>query len=50
MDNIIGIDVSKDTLDVHRLTDDRHNQFINDKTGYTVARVDKFAARRADRL
>lgn len=35
MDNIIGIDVSKDTLDVHRLTDGRHNQFANDKTGHT---------------
>ncbi len=35
MDNIIGIDVSKDTLDVHRLTDGRHNNFTNDKTGHT---------------
>ena len=35
MDNIISIDVSKDTLDVHRLTDGRHNQFANDKTGHT---------------
>ena len=35
MDNIIGIDVSKDTLDVHRLIDSRHNQFANDKTGHT---------------
>lgn len=35
MDNIIGIDVSKDTLDVRRLTDGRHNNFTNDKTGHT---------------
>jgi hypothetical protein len=35
VDNIKGIDVSKGTLDVHRLTDGRHNQFIKDKTGHT---------------
>jgi len=29
MDNIIGIDVSKDTLDFHRLTDGQHKQFNN---------------------
>ncbi len=35
MDNIIGIDVSKDTLDVHRLTDGSHCQFPNSVTGHT---------------
>ena len=35
MDNTIGIDVSKDTLDVHRLTDGQHKQFINGKIGHT---------------
>lgn len=34
MDNTIGIDISKDTLDVHRLRDGRHRQFLNDKTGH----------------
>ncbi len=34
MKNTIGIDVSKDTLDVHRLADGQHKQFLNDKTGH----------------
>lgn len=34
MDNTIGIDISKDTLDVHRLTDGQHSQFLNGKTGF----------------
>jgi hypothetical protein len=35
MDNIIGIDVSKDTLDVHRLADGSHCQIPNSTTGHT---------------
>ncbi len=35
MDNIIGIDVSKDTLDVHRLADGSHCQFPNSATGHS---------------
>jgi transposase len=35
MDNTIGIDISKDTLDVFRLTDGRHMQVLNGKGGYT---------------
>ena len=35
MDNIIGIDVSKDTLDVHRLADGSQCQFPNSATGHT---------------
>ena len=34
MNNTIGIDVSKDTLDVHRLIDGRHKQFLNSKIGH----------------
>jgi transposase len=34
MNNTIGIDVSKDTLDVHRLADGQHKQFLNSKTGH----------------
>lgn len=34
MDNTIGIDVSKDTLDVHRLADGQHKRFLNGKTGH----------------
>jgi transposase len=34
MNNTIGIDVSKDTLDVHRLMDGRHKQFLNSKIGH----------------
>ena len=35
MNNTIGIDISKDTLDVHRLTDGQHMQVLNGKRGYT---------------
>jgi len=35
MDNTIGIDISKDTLDVHRLADGQHSQFLNSKTGFS---------------
>ncbi len=34
MDNTIGIDISKDRLDVYRLTDGQHRQFPNHKTGH----------------
>ncbi len=34
MDNTIGIDISKDTLDVHRLADGQHSQFLNGKKGF----------------
>ena len=34
MDNTIGIDISKDTLDVHRLTDGQHKHFLNGKAGH----------------
>lgn len=34
MDNTIGIDVSKDTLDVHRLADGQYKQFRNGKSGH----------------
>ena len=30
----IGVDVSKDTLDVHRLPDGASRRFTNDKTGH----------------
>ena len=30
----IGIDISKDTLDVHRLPDARHRRFANDRAGH----------------
>lgn len=35
MNNTIGIDISKDTLDVHRLTDGQRRQFLNGKAGHT---------------
>ena len=35
MHDIIGIDVSKDTLDVHRLADGSNRQFPNGTTGHT---------------
>jgi len=34
MHDIIGIDVSKDTLDVHRLVGGQHKRFLNGKTGH----------------
>lgn len=33
MDDTIGIDISKDTLDIHRLSDGKHMQFGNDAAG-----------------
>jgi len=33
MNDTIGIDVSKDTVDAHRLSDGKHNEFTNDATG-----------------
>lgn len=33
MNDTIGIDVSKDTVDAHRLSDGKHSQFANDATG-----------------
>lgn len=35
MENTIGIDISKGTLDVHRLADGQHRQFLNGKAGHT---------------
>jgi transposase len=34
MDNTIGIDISKDTLDVHSLSGGEHRQFFNNKAGH----------------
>lgn len=34
MENTIGIDVSKDTLDVHCLSDGKYAQFLNSRTGH----------------
>ena len=31
----LGIDISKDTLDIHRLSDGKHVRFGNDKAGLT---------------
>ncbi len=33
MNNTIGIDISKDTLDAYRLSNNKHHQQTNDKTG-----------------
>lgn len=33
MNDTVGIDVSKNSLDVHRLSDGKHCQFTNDETG-----------------
>ena len=30
----IGIDISKDTLDAYRLSDNQHIQVVNDKAGH----------------
>lgn len=35
MDDIIGVDVSKDRLDVHRLTGGSNSQFSNGTTGHS---------------
>ena len=37
MQDTIGIDVSKDTFDIHRLSDGRHERFGNDKAGGLAA-------------
>lgn len=34
MQDIIGVDISKDRLDAFRLSDQRHNSFGNDKAGF----------------
>lgn len=34
MQDIIGIDISKDRLDAFRLSDRQHNSFGNDKAGF----------------
>ena len=48
MNNTIGIDVSKDTLDVHRLADGQHKQFLNGKAGH--AHLIKWVRMQPDRL
>ncbi len=32
----IGVDISKDNLDVHRMSDGATRRFANDTTGYTA--------------
>lgn len=36
MNDTIGIDISKDTFDAHRLWDGVHGQFANDKAGFAA--------------
>ena len=38
MQDTIGIDISKDTLDIHRQSDGRHARFGNDRAGLTAMR------------
>jgi transposase len=38
MQDTIGVDISKDTLDIHRLSDGRHARFGNDKAGLCALR------------
>lgn len=38
MQDTIGIDISKDTFDIHRLSDRRHERFGNDKAGLAALR------------
>jgi len=38
MQDTIGIDISKDTCDIHRLSDRRHERFGNDKAGLAALR------------
>jgi len=38
MQDTIGIDISKDTLDIHRQSDGRHARFGNDKVGLAALR------------
>lgn len=48
MDNTIGIDVSKDTLDLHRLADGQYKQFWNGKSGH--AQLIKWLGKQPDPL
>lgn len=48
MNNTIGIDISKDTLDAHRLADGQHKQFLNGKTGH--AQLMKWIGKQSDPL
>jgi len=48
MNNTIGIDISKDTLDAHRLADGQHKQFLNGKTGH--AQLVKWIGKQSDPL
>jgi transposase len=48
MNNTIGIDVSKGTLDVHRLEDGQHKQFCNGRTGH--AQLTKWIGMQPDLL
>ncbi|SDF86635.1 hypothetical protein PUH89_18170 [Rhodobacter capsulatus] len=38
MHDTIGVDISKDTLDIHRLSDGKHIRFGNDKAGLAALR------------
>lgn len=38
MQDTIGIDISKDTFDIHRLSDRRHERFGSDKAGLAALR------------
>ena len=38
MQDSIGIDISKDTLDIHRQSDGRHARFGNDESGLASLR------------
>lgn len=38
LQDTIGIDISKDTLDIHRLSDGKHVRFGNDKAGLVAVR------------
>ena len=48
MNNTIGIEISKDTLDAHRLADGQHKQFLNGKTGH--AQLVKWIGKPSDPL
>lgn len=48
MQDTIGIDISKDTVDVHRLSDGTHRQFDNDKAG--LGRLRRWIGRRSVRV
>ena len=38
MHDTIGVDISNDTLDIHRLSDGKHIRFGNDKAGLAALR------------